>query len=150
MRRHLYNSQWHPHRSDSNNATDSYFFTLLHSLFDPICYIGWLPSQPSAQIFACLYFLLVFAFIRMSIFAESEVADRNPRVPHNIPKVGNDFFPHSLRFIGYHRWDICKGNQYSFKTLPAQTPWKWARAEKSGISTLSEYTWAQLPYTAVL
>ena len=60
------------------------------------------------------------------------------RVPHNSQKVKNQVSPHSLRFIGYDRWDKCKGNQNSIKTLPAQTPRKWARGEKSGFSTLSE------------
>ena len=37
------------------------------------------------------------------------------RVAQNTPKVKNIGFPHFLRFLGYHRWDICKRNQNSAK-----------------------------------
>ena len=37
------------------------------------------------------------------------------RVAQNTPKVKNDLFPHSLRFLGHHRWDIGKKNHNSMK-----------------------------------
>ena len=52
---------------------------------------------------------------------------RGIRVAQNTPKVKNDLFPHSLRFLGYHRWDICKKNQNSMKPSPAHWAWKFTR-----------------------